>query len=455
MSARVLLVDDIEANRKVLEAQLAQDYYQVVSVASGAAALEAAALEPPDIILLDVMMPGMDGFEVCRRLKADPATRHVPVVFVSALDDRVDRLKGLELGADDFLTKPVDTAQLTARMRSLARLKVVIDELRLREAAGRQIGAIDGDAGRDGGVGARIVVIDDNERQIRLIDRALADDHTVTPIARLGQTPSFAHPAVRPDLFIVSTASRAYDGLRVIAQLRSSAASRPVPILAVCDTDPPEQALRALDLGAHDLAYQPLDEDELAARVRSIVKRKRYVESMRSALDQSLELAVTDQLTGLNNRRYLVNQLQGLVQRAARGGDPVSVVIADIDHFKRINDSFGHDVGDEVLKEFAARLATNLRSIDMPCRYGGEEFVIAMPNTQAEYAALVAERLRRDVAAAPFQIGGRDPATITASFGVASTGPGIDTVDRLLKRADEALYRAKQAGRNRVVAEAA
>lgn len=451
MSARVLLVDDLELNRKLLEAQLRRDYYQVSSVASGAEALVAAKADQPDIILLDIMMPGMDGFEVCARLKADPATRHIPIVFVSALDERVDRLRGLELGADDFLTKPVDAAQLTARMRSLARLKIVTDELRLREAAGRQLGAIDGDPWRDNGLGARIVLVDDDAARIAAIEGALGSEHAIVPVGRSGAAVGHG----RPDLFLVAATATTFDGLRLVASLRTSAGSRNIPILAVCDADHRDGALRALDLGAHDVAYLPLDDEELSARVRTIVKRKRYVESMRSFLDRGLEMAVTDQLTGLNNRRYLTNQLQGLVMRAARGGEPVSVILADIDHFKSINDTFGHDAGDEVLKALAARLSTNLRPSDMPCRYGGEEFVIVMPNTFPDFAAMVAERLRRDVAGAPFGIGEGRELVVTASFGVAGTGVGVDTAERLMKRADEALYRAKQAGRNRVVAEAA
>ena len=451
MSARVLLVDDVALNRKLLEAQLAREYYQVLSASSGAEALAIAAAEQPDVILLDVMMPEMDGFEVCARLKADPATRHIPIVFVSALEERVDRLRGLDLGADDFLTKPVDAAQLTARMRSLVRLKVVVDELRLREAAGRQIGAIDGDPWRDAGRGARIVLVDDDEARIADVDEAVGRTHTLIPVTRktvtAGQT--------RPDLFIVATACATFDGLRVTAGLRSSAMGRSIPILALCDIDRQDLALRALDLGAQDVTYYPIDADELAARIRTMVKRKRYIDQMRSFLDRGLEMAVTDQLTGLNNRRFLMNQLQGLILRAARGGEPVSVIMADIDHFKMINDTFGHDVGDTVLKELAARLSTNLRPADMPCRMGGEEFVIVMPNTGQDLAALVAERLRQDVAAMPFNVGGGEDLAVTASFGVAGSGPGIDTAERLLKRADEALYRAKQLGRNRVVAEAA
>src|SRR6201999_182989 len=122
-----------------------------------------------------------------------------------------------------------------------------------------------------------------------------------------------------------------------------------------------------------DLLARPVDPEEMAARVRTLIRQKRYTDFLRNNLDHSLELAVTDTLTGLHNRRYMAGQLGSMVRRAERGGDPVAALLVDIDHFKRINDSFGHDVGDEVLREFAVRLATNVRAIDLPCRTGGEE----------------------------------------------------------------------------------
>src|ERR1700748_2105024 len=177
MSARILVVDDIEANVRLLEAKLSAEYYEVLTASDGPTALAIAASERPDIILLDVMMPGMDGFSVCRRLKDDPETRHVPVVLVTALDGRADRVAGLEAGADDFLTKPIDDVMLFARVKSLTRLKAVIDELRDREASGRRMGVIAGAAPRRGGAGGRILVVDDNERQAERLAAELAIEH--------------------------------------------------------------------------------------------------------------------------------------------------------------------------------------------------------------------------------------------------------------------------------------
>jgi two-component system, cell cycle response regulator len=397
------------------------------------------------------MMPGgIDGYEACRRLKAMPETRHIPVVILTTLDDRDNRLRGLQAGAEDFLTKPIDEVQLLARVKNLVALKVVIDELRAREANGKKLGVIGEDIRPDPLdqhklTAGNVLLIDDNPNQIKRITQALSVEHRVTLIGQEDQT------AGSPDLAIVSVTSKNFDGFRVIARMRSGEPTRHLPILAIVDPDDRARSLRALELGAHDIITRPVDEDEIVARARTLMRRKRYMDALRTRLDQSLELAVTDQLTGLYNRRFLFAQLSPLVQRAQCGGNPVSVMVADLDHFKQVNDSWGHDVGDQVLREFAARLGSNVRPSDFACRFGGEEFVVIMPNTTGDVACLAAERLRRHICAAPFTVTGSvERLALTASIGVACSGAD-DTAETLLKRADEGLYEAKRAGRNRVV----
>jgi two-component system cell cycle response regulator len=454
MSARILVVDDVDANVRLLEAKLSAEYYEVATASDGPTALAMAAQMLPDIILLDVMMPGMDGFEVCKRLKDDPLTRHIPVVLVTALDGRGDRITGLEAGADDFLTKPIDDVMLFARVRSLSRLKLIIDELREREASGRRIGVIASAASRLGGSGGRVLIVDDNERQAQRLLSELSLEHR--PI--IETDPDKAHLTARGpvDLVIVNATARAFDGLRFAATLRSDEATRHLPILAIIDPDERARVVKALEIGVNDLLAKPVDPQEMAARVRTQIKRKRYADFLRDNLDHSLELAVTDQLTGLHNRRYMTGQLAALVNRAVRGGEPVAAMMIDIDHFKKINDSFGHPIGDEVLREFAVRLASNVRAIDLPCRYGGEEFTVIMPDTKLEDAQRIAERIRLHVAGSPFRVAhGEEQLTVTISIGVASTCGPTDSPEALLKRADDAVYEAKAAGRNKVVAKAA
>lgn len=454
MSARILVVDDIEANVRLLEAKLTAEYYEVTTAMDGPTALAMAARDLPDIILLDVMMPGMDGFTVCRKLKDDPVTRHIPVVLITALDGRGDRIQGLESGASDFLTKPIDDVMLFARVRSLTRFKLVIDELRQREASGRRMGVIAGAAARLDGLGGRVLIVDDNERQAQRVAAELGVEHR--PVIESDPEKAKISAGGPVDLVIVNAAAKSFDGLRFTAALRSEERTRQLPVLAMVDPDDRGRMVKALEIGVNDILSRPIDPQELSARVKTQIQRKRYTDYLRNNLDHSLELAVTDQLTGLHNRRYMSGQLDSLVKRASLGGDPVSALLIDIDFFKKINDTFGHDIGDEVLREFALRLASNVRAIDLPCRYGGEEFVVIMPDTALADALRIAERIRMHVSGSPFRVAhGKEMLNVTISIGVSATAGEGDTPEALLKRADEGVYQAKASGRNAVVGKAA
>lgn len=453
MSARILVVDDVDTNVRLLEAKLTIEYYDVLTCRDGATALDIARNEQPDLILLDVMMPLMDGFETCRRLKDDSATRHIPVVLVTALDGREDRIKGLEAGADDFLSKPLDDVILMARVRSLTRLKIMIDELREREESVRRIGISDAGVERLRGTGGRVLIVDDNDDQAERIMMELSKEHRPVRLDNLGNDLTSSMSGI--DLLIINAVTKGFDGLRLLSHLRARETTRALPILTVVDTDDRPRLVKALELGANDIISTPIDPGELSVRTFTQVRRKRYTEFLRDRLERNLEAAVTDVLTGLHNRRFMASQLQALVTRANHGGDGVAVLILDLDHFKQINDSFGHDAGDEVLREFSVRLATNVRALDLPCRLGGEEFVVVMPGTSLEDAQRIAERIRRDVSREPFRAKGiGEGLAVTVSVGVASFIQG-DTPDTLLKRADQGVYEAKSRGRDQVVVRAA
>ena len=183
MSARILVVDDQPLNVKLLEAKLTAEYYNVVTAAGGVEALEKASDVCPDLILLDVMMPGMDGYEVCQRLKGDPELNHIPVVMVTALDAVADRIRGIDAGADDFLTKPINDVALFARVRSLLRMKLALDELRLRDDISLPFGALDASGkGDDNGEGGRILVVENEPYDRKLIERVPAEHHQVTVV---------------------------------------------------------------------------------------------------------------------------------------------------------------------------------------------------------------------------------------------------------------------------------
>lgn len=456
MTARVLVVDDILANVKLLEARLSAEYFEVLTAFGGLEALEICEREKVDVVLLDVMMPGMDGFEVCRRLKASPQTQHVPVIMVTALDQPSDKVQGLEAGADDFLTKPVDDIALITRVKNLARLKMLSDEMIMRASTTQQMGLPDqglallDEAGKSG----RILLVDDHARSAERIVKTLNTDHQTDVEGDLQKALMMAAEADY-DLMIVSLSLSGADGLRLCSQVRSMDRTRHLPIVMLVEPGDDARLLRGLDMGINDYLVRPVDHNEMLARVKTQIKRKRHSDYLRNKLEESVELAITDQLTGLHNRRYLEGHLRTLVDEAVASGRPLSILVADIDFFKLVNDTYGHDSGDAILREFAVRFRHNTRGIDMACRYGGEEFVVIMPETEIGMAHQVAERLRACIAVEPFQVNAETYIQVTTSIGIATVETPQDTPQTLFKRADNALYAAKHEGRNRVAADAA
>ena len=456
MTARVLVVDDIFPNVKLLEARLTAEYFEVLTAMNGPDALAICEQGIVDLVLLDVMMPGMDGFEVCRRLKASPTTAHLPIVLVTALDQPSDRVRGLDAGADDFVTKPVNEVALIARVRSLVRLKMLTDELRARAESVRDLGRDPlAEAASETGLNGRLLLVEDRASASERVIAALSQKHSIE-LETEPQTALLRAAEGGFDCVLVSIGLRGFDGLRLCSQLRSLERTRNVPLITIAEIDDDARVLRGLDLGVNDYLLRPIDRNELTARVRTQVKRKRYADRLRENLQASMELAITDPLTGLHNRRYLQSHLAALISERQARGKMLSLCIIDVDHFKRVNDTFGHDAGDEVLRELAQRLRKQTRGVDVVARFGGEEFVVAMPDTDSLVAFHAADRIRKAIEGEPFLVHNRTRAIdVTCSIGMTGMLADESSVTTLLKRADEALYRAKRSGRNRVVAEAA
>ena len=452
MTARILVVDDILANVRLLEAKLSAEYFEVVTAMNGVDALEAVQRAKPDIVLLDVMMPGIDGIEVCKRLKADATTQHIPVIMVTALDQMEDRVRGLEAGADDFLTKPVNDVSLFCRIKSLVRLKMLSDELRARAVSSQSMGLVVTNANPNDSRPGNILVVDSRVAFIDRVRIALTGKHKVSAVIDPQDAiPSITESSDPYELVIVNLDAEQFDGLRLCSQLKSLEQTRQIPILIVVAPDDEQRLMRALDMGVNDYLIRPIDRQELLARVNTQVRRARYAEQLRISVQTSIEMAATDALTGLYNRRYMETHLSHLVEHSINRGKPLSALAIDVDFFKPVNDTHGHDVGDKVLQELATRIRENIRNVDMPCRVGGEEFIIILPATELHLAQKIAERIRKAIATKPFSAGAiSGTLNITVSVGLSTLAGSDDKVDEFLKRADQALYRAKREGRNRV-----
>jgi two-component system cell cycle response regulator len=452
MTAQILVVDDVVANIKLLEAKLASEYYDVITAKDGFEALQKTKEHKPDLVLLDVMMPGMDGFEACKKIKEDSEISHIPVVMVTALSEKSDRLKGLESGADDFLTKPINDMALFARVKSLIRIKMLLDELRLRDKTSAQMGIAPAanNAFISDVSGAKVMLVDDDEVQGKQIITKLSETYKVDWV----QDPEQAMAKVTAgdyDAILISTMLSGSDGLRLASQIKSQEETRNVPLLVFVDEDDKAIMFKALEMGINDYLTVPVDKNEMIARVRMQVRRKKYQEALKSQYQQSISMALTDGLTGLYNRHYLNTHLANMVKQAQQNSKNLAVMIMDMDHFKQVNDTHGHDAGDMVLKQLADLIIMVSRSTDLAARFGGEEFMILMPETDPQAAIGAAKRMREIVEKTPFRINA-EGLTIhkTISIGVSSLHPDSDSVEGLLKRADEALYEAKNGGRNTV-----
>ncbi len=455
MSGTILIVDDMAINRMILEAKLTEAYFDVLQAESGKEALAKVVECQPDLVLLDVLMDDMDGFTVCRKIKDNPETAHIPVVMVTALTNQQDRLRGLESGADDFLTKPINDLALLSRVRNLLRAKFMFDELRLRDSTSRALGLDDYDPGRsldlEGGSAVLVPGSAEAGRQwVRIL--GMQRDFTWTEMTD-GKAVLDLRPEELPDVFMVhAKLAGGGDGLRLVSHLHSRPMTRHCGIILVVPEGQQETAAKGLDIGASDYLYEPLDPPETIMRIKGQIRRKHISDRLRANVNDTLRLAVQDPLTGLYNRRYALQHLARISEKARRSGKSFTVMLLDIDKFKRINDQFGHAAGDHVLCEFAHRLQENLRGVDLVSRIGGEEFLVAMPETNESQARRAAERLRRIIGQTPFDL--PPPANcalhVTVSIGVVMGNAHSQDIDLLLRHADEALYASKNDGRDMV-----
>ena len=457
MSGLVLIVDDVPSNIQLLASKLENEFFEVITAGNGAEAIEVAKAQQPDVILMDVMMPEMDGFEATQKLKLDPTTAHIPVIMVTSLSEPEDRVQGLESGADEFLTKPPDSVELLSRVRSLIRLKRISDEWRVRQQMMDQfdvpVPLIDDETSYKN---ASILGVD-LEDDVRAIMSKLApqDENTLEEVS--GEPEEFKDllETTDFDLIVIPFMGDVKSKVRLCSTLRTIDMSRHTPILIMVPEQYKTVVGPALDVGVNDYIMLPVNIDEFQARLRTQIRKKRYHKALKDGYERSLAMALTDPLTGLYNRRYAESHLNKMVGAGAvKANRAVSVLMIDIDFFKNVNDTHGHQAGDDILKEVAARLQKHIRNFDLVARMGGEEFICILPDTKPDIAMMAAERLRNAIGGEKIHAAavGKD-LEITISIGIGHAPVAGDaTSEQLVKEADQALYKAKHEGRNCVKA---
>ena len=460
MHGRILIIDDVATNRIIYKVKLGDAFYEPLLAANGQSGLAMARAERPDLILLDLILPDMPGSDVLRALRADPVTRPIPVIVLTGSCDPEARMAALAAGADDVMSKPVSDQMLMARVRNLLRARGETGFI--SSAWGMPAHSVLGLAEAPEGfqsLGTVALVASQPETALRwklevqghMRDRlvVMTRDQAMSVSADGG-----GDGLAVPDVFVIEAdLDGSGGGLRLMSELDSRSATRHCATCIVTPEAAGESAAMAFDMGADDVVSRSIAARELALRLHILIRRKRQSDTVRATVEDGLRLAVIDPLTGIYNRRYAMPRLAGIAAQAAQDGSDFAVMVVDLDRFKDVNDGFGHAAGDCVLSEVAHRLSENLRMSDLLARIGGEEFLVALPQTGFEDAQRVADRLCAVIAETPIRLPSGQTLQITASIGVAlgtSRDDQPEDVPALIDRADQALLHSKAAGRNQV-----
>ncbi|WP_425102455.1 diguanylate cyclase [Tropicibacter sp. S64] len=452
MTGRILVVDAVPTNRIILRVKLSAAFYEVSQAASGHAALNLFRKARPDMVIAAAKLPDMSGRSLIEKVRAVAADPRLPVVLMHDEDDVNERLISLAAGADDVLTKPLDELVMLARLRSLLRARDAEAELQLRDDTRRALGLAE--QASDFEMPGRVRLVGTGRAgPLRSLQAALAQRmQDRIEISPMDEALKVAEDAV-PDVFVILEGETSVgEGLKLLPQIRANRALRHSALIYVALPDQREEAAAALDMGANDLLASGADPEELSLRLKKQIARKRVNDRLRANMQDGLRAAVCDPLTGLYNRRYALPHLNRMAERALAQGRDYALLLLDLDHFKSINDTYGHAAGDVVLQGVSKRLLDNLRAADLVARYGGEEFLVAMPDTTREQAQRTAERLCRVMEERPILLPGGSAVTVTLSIGVAlgRAGQRQDPME-LIDGADQALYAAKNKGRNTLV----
>lgn len=445
MTGRILIVDDVATNRIVFKGRLTAALHDTILAEDGATALRLTDELSSDLVLLDLNLPDLPGTEVLARLRANPRHRDLPVIVHTSNPTQQNRLAALRAGGDDVLPKPTDGALLLARIRAL---------LRRRDPGHRLALPFDGfdDAAEPFDWPGTIAVTSLRQETAACLRALLLPlmPHGLTlrdRAALIGPQQDTPSPDL-PDAYLIDATEDPQGAAALLSELRSSLHSRDAGI-AVLLSDPLLAPL-CYDLGADEAILANAPPSETALRLTAMLRRTRAAANRRASLHDQARLAMTDPLTGLHNRRYALRRMGEMAATAVTTGRGFVLLLADLDHFKQVNDRFGHVAGDDVLAEVAARLQSAMRREDLLARIGGEEFLIVLPKSTCAEGAERARTLCDSIGNTPIRLKDGRSVQVTLSIGIAQASPGT-LPDHVIEQADRALRAAKTQGRNRVI----
>ena len=444
---RILVVDDDPKNLKLIKAKLNSEPYEIKGLTSGYDALTVVHEFLPDIILLDIMMPGIDGYEVVNQLKSDERTEAIPVVLITQLDGADDKAKGLQAGADEFLNKPVNTEELKARIRSLLQMKRFKEQLDGRETSTRMYHSATQKENES--QLPFVLIAEDDEKDCKIIKRYLQGLTCKTITVNSGQEALTIIEEDRPDIVLLDIMLPDLDGWRICKHIKEDQDTAHIQVIMLTSLHDADSRIRAFEAGTDDYLIKPIHAVEFQVRIRSLLRKKAYLDSLVNKMKVAVRSSITESLTGLYTNGYLKHFLDMEFNRAQRYSQMLAFIMIDIDDFKSYNDTHGHLAGDAALMDFAHLLRDTIRATDLSARYGGEEFAIVLPYSDEKDALMVAEKIKAAIDQFNASLEDGSLQLPTVSMGIASfPSRGIDTSTALITKADEALYSAKHKGKN-------
>jgi two-component system, cell cycle response regulator len=452
LKRRILIVDDDPLNVKLLASKLPEDQFEPITAFSGQEAMRKTLKNPPDLILLDIMMPEMNGYEVSHWLKTNPTTQDIPIILVTALDGADDKIKGFEAGADEFLNKPVNTIELLARINSLLRLRYYREQLLSRTLSekGFSGGQTTPDPAEAIHPSGKILLVEDDEKDARMIQEYFAGESYQLETVNTGEAALDRIQKEGIDLVLLDVLLPGLNGFEVCQRIKGLHQTQDLQVVLITCLPDLENKIKGVEQGADDYLIKPINGRELKARIKVLIKKKHYIDQLRNNFERALNSAIYDGLTGLHNQTYFKKFLEMELKRADRQRYPLGLMIIDIDDFKKINDRFGHLSGDLIIKDLAQVIKKNTREVDLSARYGGDEFVVVLPYTDQNETVRIVERIQKAVARyreseeSLLQL-----ESLTLSFGIAFFPYQGATMEELIRNADQSLYRSKQEGKNR------